>query len=41
MGPLCGISLWGSIDCPAPKWNGNVYFGVKICIIMFPAEPSY
>jgi len=21
MGPLCGLSLWGGIDCPAPKWN--------------------
>jgi len=20
-GPLCGLSLHGSIDCPAPKWK--------------------
>jgi len=23
MGPLCGLSLRGSSDCPARKWNGN------------------
>jgi len=33
MGPLCGLSLRGSSDCPAPKWKRLYQSDINILII--------